>query len=252
MTEEAEQRLRALEEFSELGSGFKLALRDLEIRGAGDILGAEQSGHLSAVGLDLYCRMLADSVKTLKGERLSDYEAIPSIDLPIEALIPASYVPAENQRIALYRQLAEVSSDEESNELIVEMTDRYGAPPTPVSNLVEITRLKLQCAEAGVADISTENGEVVIRLSAEARLDESDLAIFRGLYKPTRQQARRGARARLPRASFAPQQLCFGHSRNDSTFTLAVTKELIGRLVDRSNKQSGPRQEAAVGSQLGC
>jgi len=250
MTEEAEQRLRALEEFSELGSGFKLALRDLEIRGAGDILGAEQSGHLSAVGLDLYCRMLADSVKTLKGERPSDYEGIPSIELPVEALIPASYVPAENQRIALYRQLAEVSNEEETNELIAEMTDRYGTPPTPVLNLIEITRLKLQCAEAGVADISTENGRVIIRLSAEARLDEGDLAIFRGLYKPTKQQARRGARSRLPRASFAPQQLCFGYNGKDSNFTLAATKELIGRLVDRSNERSGQQKEATVASQF--
>jgi len=241
MTEEAEQRLRALEEFSELGSGFKLALRDLEIRGAGDILGAEQSGHLSAVGLDLYCRMLADSVKTLKGERPSDYEGIPSIELPVEALIPASYVPAENQRIALYRQLAEVSNEEETNELIAEMTDRYGTPPTPVLNLIEITRLKLQCAEAGVADISTENGRVIIRLSAEARLDEGDLAIFRGLYKPTKQQARRGARSRLPRASFAPQQLCFGYNGKDSNFTLAA---------DRSNERSGQQKEATVASQF--
>ncbi len=250
MTEEAERRLRALEEFSELGSGFKLALRDLEIRGAGDILGREQSGHLSAVGLDLYCRMLADSVRTLKGEQSSQYEGTPSIDLPVEALIPASYVPAENQRIALYRQLAEVSSDEEINELITEMTDRYGTPPAAVSNLIEISRLKLQCAKAGVSDISTENGRIVIRLTAEARLDEGELAIFQGLYKPTRQQARRGARPKLPRASFAPQQLCFGHNQKDSNFVLAATKELVSRLVDRSSKQSGQRQYVAVGSQL--
>jgi len=246
MTEEAEQRLRALEEFSELGSGFRLALRDLEIRGAGDILGREQSGHLSAVGLDLYCRMLADSVKTLKGERPSYYEDIPTIDLPVEALIPASYVPAENQRIALYRQLAEVSSYEESKELMAEMTDRYGPPPVPVSNLVEIAQLRLQCAEAGVTDISTENGRVVIRLAAAARLDETELAIFRSLYKPTRQQARRGARSLLPRASFAPQQLCFGHKGKDSNFILAATKELVGRLVDRKNEQASLRKEAAA------
>jgi len=250
MSEEAEQRLKALEEFSELGSGFKLALRDLEIRGAGDILGREQSGHLSAVGLDLYCRMLADSVKTLKGERPSDYESVASIDLPFEALIPASYVPAENQRIALYRQLADVTSDEGIDELIAEMIDRYGSPPAPVSNLVEVTRLKLQCTDAGVADISTENGRIVIRLSADSRLNEQELEMFRGLYKPTKRQARRGARSKLPRASFAPQQLCFGHNQKGSKLALAAVKELIGRLADRSSEKSGQPQDAAVTSYL--
>ncbi len=238
MSEDAEKRLRALEEFSELGSGVRLALRDLEIRGSGDILGAEQSGHMSAVGLDLYCQMLAESVKTLKGEPTSDYEGAPSVDLPIEALVPADYVPAENQRISLYRQLAAVSSSEEIDQLVAEFADRYGNLPAAVSNLVEIARLKLQCMAAGVADVATEDGRIVIRLRAGARLKPRDLRLLEGLYKPTKLQARRGARSKLPRAIFDPQQICFGYKQEGGQFALATTQELVGRLLDRPQHDS--------------
>lgn len=237
MTLEAEQRLKAIEEFSELGSGFKLALRDLEIRGAGDILGREQSGHLSAVGLDLYCRMLADAVKTLKGEKTPGLEGQPSVDLPVEAVIPAAYVPSENQRIALYRQLAAVQSDEEIDDLVAEMEDRYGQLPPPVDNLVQIARLKLQCLAAGVADISAEGGRIIIRLSAEARLAARELQSFRGLYQPTRAQARRGARSRIPQTTFGPQQITFGYRGHGADFALTVAQELVGRLLDRARHQ---------------
>ena len=248
MTAEAEQRLKALEEFSELGSGFKLALRDLEIRGAGDVLGSEQSGHLSAVGLDLYCRMLAESVKTLKGEQPLPYESAPSVDLPVEAVIPSDYVPAENQRISLYRQLAAASIDEGISDLVAEMTDRYGSPPPAVNNLVEIARLKLRCMTAGVADIGTENGRVVIRLRAEARLKDRELRPLQDLYKPTKLQARRGARSKLPRVSFDPQQICFGYKQKGGQFALAATEELVGRLLDRAEQCSPQQETVATGS----
>ena len=243
MTVEAEQRLKAIEEFSELGSGFKLALRDLEIRGAGDILGGEQSGHLSAVGLDLYCRMLADAVKVLKGERVKDIEGQPSVDLPVEAVIPAAYVPSENQRIALYRQLAAVQSDEEIDNLVAEMQDRYGEPPGPVQNLVRIARLKLQCLETGVADIAAEGGRIIIRLSADARLSAREVQLLQGLYLPTQTQARRGARSRLPQATFSPQQLAFAYKGGGGDFALTVVQELVGRLADRVQHQT----EATIG-----
>ncbi len=248
MTAEAEQRLKALEEFSELGSGFKLALRDLEIRGAGDILGAEQSGHLSAVGLDLYCQMLADSVKTLKGEPTSDYEGAPALDLPIEALIPAEYVPAENQRIALYRQLAATTTPEQIADLAAEMTDRYGRLPPAVENLVQIAELKLRCIAVGIADITTENSRIVIRLRAEARLKPGELRLLQGLYKPTKLQARRGARSKLPRASFDSQQICFGYRQKGGQFAMAAVQELVGRLLDRANYDLAEQDTVATAS----
>ncbi len=237
MTVEAEQRLKAIEEFSELGSGFKLALRDLEIRGAGDILGREQSGQMSAVGLDLYCRMLADAVKILKGEKAPGVEGQPAVDLPVEAVIPAAYVPSENQRIALYRQLAAVGSDEEIDDLVAEMEDRYGQLPPAVANLVAIARLKLECSAAGVADVSAEGGRIIIRLSAEARLAARELQILRGLYQPTRLQARRGARSRIPQTTFGPQQITFAYRGQGSDFALTVVQELVGRLLDRVRQQ---------------
>ncbi len=244
MTEEAEQRLKAIEEFSQLGSGFKLALRDLEIRGAGDILGREQSGHMSAVGLDLYCRMLADAIKTLRGEKVAPWEEQPTIDLPVEAVIPASYVPSENQRIALYRQLAAVQTPEEIDDLVAEMEDRYGQLAPSVQNLVEIARLKLQSLEANISDVNTEGGRVVIRLSAEARLAAREVQVLRGLYQPTRDQARRGARSKLPQVTFSPQQISFSYRRRGGEFALAITQELISRLTDRAYHRTS--QAAAV------
>lgn len=164
MTLEAEERLKAIEEFSKLGSGFQIALRDLEIRGAGDILGGQQSGHLSAVGLDLYTQMLADAVKRLKGEKSGPSEGHPTLDLPVEAILPASYVPNENQRIGLYRRLAAVEQLEELKGLVTELRDRFGKLPGAVRNLVRVVQLKLRCMAVGVVDIATKDDRVVVTL----------------------------------------------------------------------------------------
>jgi len=190
MTPDAEERLQAIEEFSELGSGFRLALRDLEIRGAGEILGAEQSGQMSTVGLDLYVQMLADAVKTLKGERPSDLEGLPSLDLPVEAVIPAYYIPDDRQRIEVYRRLAEVETEAEAEALAAEMRDRYGTAPPAVEHLLEIAKLRLRAVPAGVAEVGPEDGLVVVRLVPSARLNEKEITLFRGLLQPSLRQAR--------------------------------------------------------------
>ena len=233
MTVEAEERLRAIEEFSELGSGFKVALRDLEIRGAGDILGAEQSGHMSAVGLDLYCQMLAESVKALKGETGRSSEGLPAIDIPIEAVIPAQYVPGENQRIAVYRRLAAVESAEELADFDKEIRDRFGEPPDPVANLVRIAGLKLKAADVGVADVSAAEGRINVRLSEDKRLTPRELRVIQGLYTPTPRQARAGVRSSLPRATFSQATISFGYDRSRPDEMLAALEDVFEKLTVR-------------------
>jgi len=243
MSEEAEERLRAVEEFSELGSGFKIALRDLEIRGAGDILGAEQSGQVSAVGLDLYCRMLADAVSTLKGDNGRSSEGSAVVDLPLEMVIPSHYVPGERQRIELYRALANVTDEGELSELVKEMRDRYGKLPAPVRNLAIVARMKLKCDKAGVVEISTARGEVTMRLSPDQKLSETERARLEALYVPNRRQIRQGAKPVLPRIVFREQQLCLGFGKRDLKALLQVINDILVRLADR--KQTATARSAA-------
>src|ERR671931_1589186 len=126
--EQAQRRLRALQEFTELGSGYKLALRDLEIRGAGNLLGAAQHGHIAAVGFDLYAKLLAEAVRDLRGEPAAA-AVEPVISVPAEGLLPDAYVPEVNQRLALYKRLTAASTSEELHDLRTELADRYGPPP---------------------------------------------------------------------------------------------------------------------------
>jgi len=241
MSEEAEQRLETIEEFSELGSGFKIALRDLEIRGAGEILGAEQSGHMSAVGLDLYSQMLGDAVKALKGEQVHDLEEAPSIDLPVEAVIPADYVPGEGQRLDLYRRLAAVRAPEELEDLVAELGDRYGEPPEPVQVLIRLARLKLEAIEARVADIGTQEGRVTVRLSEDARLTPREQRVIEGMFKPTAQMARKGARSPLPRAVFTSLQISFGYDRRDREAMFTA----LGLVMDTLRRRAAMRPQTA-------
>lgn len=237
MTEEAAERLKTIEEFSQLGSGFQIALRDLEIRGAGEILGPQQSGHISAVGLDLYIQMLAEAVKALKGEKIRPGEGHPTIDLPLEAIVPADYVPNENQRIALYRRLAAVETQEQLEALLQEIRDRYGPLPEPVKNLGRLVRLKLRAMEAGVIDISLREDRIVLTLAAEAQLSEREQRLLRGLYIPTIRQQRQGAKPALPRFSVTAREISFSYHKEEKKRLWARLTELLQRLQDRQQSK---------------
>ncbi|MEN6302756.1 MAG: transcription-repair coupling factor [Armatimonadia bacterium] len=239
MTQDAEERLKAIEEFSKLGSGFQIALRDLEIRGAGDILGGEQSGHMSAVGLDLYTQMLADAVKALKGDKRHKGEGHPTIDLPLEAVIPADYVPNENQRISLYRRLAAVEEKDQLLALVKEIKDRFGPLPGPVKNLIRIVQLKLLCMDVGVVDISIAESRVNVTLAEELQLSPREQRVITGLYHPTVKQARAGVRSALPRFLVTAHQLSFGYNRNEKVELLRRLTELLDRLRDRQSTSGG-------------
>jgi transcription-repair coupling factor (superfamily II helicase) len=159
--EAAQRRLRVIEELTELGAGFKLALRDLEIRGSGNLLGAEQHGHIAAVGFDLYTKLLAEAVRELKGEPAVAVMD-PVITVEVEALLPASYVPEVNQRLGLYKRLAEATGEEEIAEIRAELEDRFGPLPAPVEALLDVVALRMGARQAGVERIEARGGRVLL------------------------------------------------------------------------------------------
>jgi len=170
MSEDARKRLQAIFNASELGAGFQIALSDLEIRGAGNILGGEQSGHMAAVGFDLYSRMLAEAVETQKANREGRVAVIevPStvVDLPLEANLPDDYVPDEAQKLELYRRLSRARTPGHIAAFRQEVADRFGPMPVPVLRLVEVAELRLAAEAAGVSSISREDGQLVVRFAS--------------------------------------------------------------------------------------
>jgi transcription-repair coupling factor (superfamily II helicase) len=170
MSEEARRRLQAIFNASELGAGFQIALADLEIRGAGNILGGEQSGHMAAVGFDLYSRLLAEAVEdekaSFEGRTPVHEPAQAVVDLPLEAHLPDDYVPDEAQKLELYRRLARARTPGDVAAFRQEVTDRFGPMPPPVLRLVEVAELRLRAESAGVSSIAREAGQLVVRFGA--------------------------------------------------------------------------------------
>jgi len=157
LSEIAEKRLSAIREFAEFNSGFKIALRDLEIRGAGNLLGPEQSGHMMAVGYDMYLKLLEEAVLEEKGEK-PEVRAECSADLAVSANIPESYVPSSEQRMDLYRRIALIRTEEEADDLTDELIDRFGDPPAPVNALIHVALLRGEATRAGICEISQKEG----------------------------------------------------------------------------------------------
>jgi transcription-repair coupling factor (superfamily II helicase) len=169
LSEVAQNRLKAIREFTSLGSGYQIALRDMEIRGVGNILGAEQHGHMVSVGFDLYCKLLEEAVAELKGQSVS-VEADSQIDLNVTAYLPESYVADSEQRLVEYKRLADVKSDRELSLLIEEWKDRFGNPPLEALQLVKVVKLRLLASKAAVSAIKPDAQG--IRLSVSFRLQQ--------------------------------------------------------------------------------
>ncbi|MHB8945303.1 MAG: transcription-repair coupling factor [Bacillota bacterium] len=175
ISEVAEKRLQAIKEFTEFGSGFKIALRDLEIRGAGNILGPEQHGHILSVGFDLYAQMLEEAVLELKGEKRPEVIE-PAIELALDAYIDDGYVPDSRQKIELYKKISVVEGREDADEIVDEIRDRFGDPPAAVQNLVGVARLKALARKVGVTAISQQKGFVSVKFGPMRRLSMDGLA----------------------------------------------------------------------------
>ena len=162
LSEVAEKRLRAIKEFTELGSGFKIALRDLEIRGAGNILGPEQSGFIVSVGFDLYAQMLEEAVRELRGDGQETSRWIPSVEMPVDAYLPDEYIADSAQKSIFYKRMNNLESFEELESLHDELLDRFGEPPRPVENLLQLARLRILAADLMALNVLVEHGEVKV------------------------------------------------------------------------------------------
>jgi transcription-repair coupling factor (superfamily II helicase) len=177
LTPIARRRLAALKEFSDLGAGFKIAALDLELRGAGNLLGGEQSGHIEAVGFELYTQMLDRAVREMKGEAAPD-EAGTQLNLGLNIRIPADYIPEENQRLRMYKRVAGVETEAQLSDVEAELQDRYGPAPPPVRNLLDYASLKLLCARVGVNAIERRRDAVSLKFRQNAGVDPEQLARF--------------------------------------------------------------------------
>ncbi|MEO6349956.1 MAG: transcription-repair coupling factor [Candidatus Limnocylindrales bacterium] len=233
LSEIARKRLQAIFNASELGAGFQIALSDLEIRGAGNILGAEQHGHLTAVGFDLYTRLLAEAVEEQKA--IVDHRepvkqrAQTVIDLPIDAYLPDDYVSEEPQKLELYRRLGRTATESEVNAIRVELVDRFGAPPPPVDRLLDVARLRIAAEAAGIASLAREGHELIVRFQA----DWSRSAAMRAM-APT------GPSDRIPGVgvgaiTYGSNQMRVRIAR-DSELAWQTTRAVVARLVNRTER----------------
>ncbi|MDA8218228.1 MAG: transcription-repair coupling factor, partial [Dehalococcoidales bacterium] len=176
LTPIAEKRLRTIFEASDLGAGFQIALRDLEIRGAGNLLGAEQHGHIAAVGFDLYSRLLAEAVEEMRGQVPAERQVQPvTVDLPLAAYVPVEYVTDDATRLNIYQRLAAAQTEEEVGRLGLEMRDRFGPPPEEAVNLLFLVQLKCGAGRGGVQAIFADGNYLVVRLDQSARVDRAAL-----------------------------------------------------------------------------
>ena len=230
LTEEAYERLRTIGEATELGSGFKIAMRDLEIRGAGNLLGTGQSGHIAAVGYDLYCEMVTEAVAELKGETPHEPAEI-KLDLPLDANLPPSYVEREELRLEAYRRLAAVTSQAEVDDIRTEWEDRYGPVPPEAEALLQVARLRAECVRTGVRDITVTSGSGFGSPKHMARISPIDLPTSKTIRL---QRIYRGAVYKAEQAQLQ----------------LPVTRpsDAAGELVDALVDLVPPPVEASVGA----
>ena len=170
LTEAADKRLNAIREFTEFGSGFRVAMRDLEIRGAGNLLGSEQSGFMASVGYDLYVKMIEDTVREMRGDTsMGDIET--RVDVKMDAYLPQEYVSSDLLRVEMYKKIATIRNQEDRDDMIEELIDRFGDPNRPVMNLIEIASLKALCSQLGIDYVTVRNGDLMMRFSISADVD---------------------------------------------------------------------------------
>ncbi|HZQ23125.1 MAG TPA: transcription-repair coupling factor [Terriglobales bacterium] len=225
LTPIARRRLAALKEFSDLGAGFKIAALDLELRGAGNLLGGEQSGHIEAVGFELYTQMLERAVREMKGEAAPDETAV-QLNLGLNIRIPSNYILEENQRLRMYKRVAGVETESQLTDVSAELTDRYGEPPAAVRNLLEYASLKLLCVLIGVTHIERKRDQVTVKFRPDAKVDPEQLARF--------VSSNRGSR-------FAPDgSLHFSMKATHADEVLGQLRDILQELGGEVVKQPSP------------
>ena len=171
LSDTARQRLEAISQFTEFGSGLKIAMRDLEIRGAGSILGGRQHGHMAAVGYGLYCKLIDEAVRKIKGEEVAEQAADVTLNVLIDAFIPEEYIKDAQDRMDTYRAISLITNLKDKTETLSDMEDRFGRPPQSVINLTDVAYLKHKCAQAGIKTVSERTDRYVLRLEEGIALD---------------------------------------------------------------------------------
>jgi transcription-repair coupling factor (superfamily II helicase) len=180
LSDVARRRLASIQEFCDLGAGFRIAAKDLEIRGSGNILGGEQSGHIAAVGFEMYLSLLEETIGEMKGEEVVPERAV-TVSLGIDLTIPPAYVADENWRMMIYKKVARAKGDAELEDARREIADRFGEPPPSVGRLIEYSRLRNRAERLGVTSMTRQAGRVHLRLAEDARVDAERLtALVRG------------------------------------------------------------------------
>ena len=177
LRETAEKRLQAIRDFTELGSGFKIAMQDLEIRGAGNILGERQSGHMNAVGYDMYCKLLSEAVKRQKGEEVAEDVDV-TVELDVDAFIPDSYIVGENQKIDIYKRISCITSKDEADDMSDELTDRFGSIPASVENLLKVACLRTEAKSVYVTKIKQTGSGIEFYVPPDAKYSPEAIAPF--------------------------------------------------------------------------
>ena len=223
LKEVAEKRLAAIKEFTDLGSGFKIAMRDLEIRGAGNLLGASQHGHMQAVGYDLYCKMLNEAVKNLKGIPTKE-DFLTTIDLDVDAFLPESYIVNEVQKLDIYKRIAGIENQSECDDMKEELLDRFGVVPTEAENLLRISMIRVAAHRLDMTEIKGKNSQIVFTLKEDARICVQNIPELL---------------AKVEQLKFNPKLRCFvfryqkcGMVEKDERNLLAYTEELLQRMEE--------------------
>ena len=224
LTEEAEKRLQTIREFTEFGAGFKIAMRDLEIRGAGNLLGAQQHGHIDTIGYDLYMKLLSEAVRVQKGEPArEDFET--SIEIKIDAHIPASLVPDEQQRLEIYKKISLATNEQDASDIRDEVLDRYGKLPQPVENLIGVALMKAEAMRLGITGVSQKGDNIVLSFLPNADVDVERLTKIL-TENPARYLFTMGGAPHLTIRRHGED----AKPKNGGSDKVAAVRELLGRL----------------------
>ena len=222
LTEESEKRLKAIREFTQLGSGIRIAMRDLEIRGAGNVLGAEQHGHMEAVGYDLYCKLLNTAVKEEKGELQEQPDFDTQIDCDIDAFIPDTYIPNESQKLDVYKRISSIENEEDYSEMQDELIDRFGEIPKPCANLLRIALLRAEAHRSYATEVDIRKGSWKILLDSKARIRVEEIPAL------VREQ-----QGRLRFVTGKQAMLVFRQSAREKAWTLLETMDDAEKTLKR-------------------